>query len=134
VNESNETREELKTQAVVLYLQGWPVTRIAQQTGLPHPTVSRTLDAVRNVWKAGVERDRLERVAEGLAKLDLLEATAWANGALPLVLRCIDIRFRVLGAYKPTSVVVSTVPWDAIALGTDDDPIERRLAAEGGDA
>lgn len=122
------TDEERRTRAAVLYLQGLTQAQIGAELGVAGNTVSTWLSGLREEWKANAARDRMERIAEGLAKLDLLELTAWKGGDLRLVMKCIDIRFRVLGAYRPNVLVLQPSAWDAITIPPDHDPVESRLA------
>jgi len=125
--------EERKTRVAELYLQGFRQYQIADRLGCSEASVSRDVDELRDVWKRLRQEERLERIAEGLAKLDLLESVAWGTGNWRAVLKCLDMRFRVLGAYKPDMLVVQTVPWDRIA-GCDADggqpDIDETLEAE----
>jgi hypothetical protein len=126
--------EERKTRAAELYLKGMTQGAIARELGCEQCTVSRDLSDIREEWKANAVRDRAVRIAEGLAKLDLLEEALWKCGMYSLVLKCIDIRFKVMGAYQTFGLVVPTavLDWNAILDDTDPaDVIERRIAQAG---
>ena len=125
------TDEEKRTRAAILCLQGHTQEEIGARLGVAQNTVSVWLSGLRDEWVKNAARDRIERIAEGLAKLDLAEVAAWAAGDLRAVLKCIDIRFRVLGAYNFKLTVTSRPPldWDAIASPAQEpDPVETRLA------
>lgn len=122
--------EERKTRVAELYLKGNPQYLIARDLGCSESQVSKDLAELKTLWRERAAEDRLQRIAEGLAKLDLLERTLWAANLPSLLLRCLDIRFRVLGAYKECVAVIhappTAFPWDALA--SDGCPIEARIA------
>ena len=120
--------EDKRTQAAVLYLQGYTQAQVGARLGVAGCTVSTWLSDLRAEWKANAARDRFERIAKGLEELRLVAQAAWRVSDLRLVLKTLDIRFRVLGAYTVKLIPVQqTIPWDAIAA-TPADPIEARLA------
>jgi hypothetical protein len=140
-----------------MYLRGMTQPAIARELGISQPAVSKHLARVRSEWVASAARDYGERVAEELARLDALEATAWEayrRSALPLkpggpdrpgdsrfldtVFRCREAKLKVLGALKGTAVNVQqtvTVAWDTLLQtareerAANPDPIAARLRA-----
>lgn len=128
--EAMQEAEERRTKVAELFLRGLPQHRIARELGCSQSCVSKDLDAVRAEMQERASADRAGRIAEALAKLDLAEALLWQQGNLKLLLRCLDMRFRVLGAYKVQLLLPTGVPWDAVAdpRPSDEEAIEGRLA------
>lgn len=60
-----------------LYCQGKTLLEISQEVDISLPTVSKDLQAVRRFWLSNIAVDMDERVAELLAKNDVLEKEAW---------------------------------------------------------
>jgi hypothetical protein len=69
---------ERRAKVAALYLEGQPQAEIARRLKVNQSTISRDLAVCRQEWRAGMLRDFDERQAEELAKLDRLEAEAWA--------------------------------------------------------
>ncbi len=69
---------ERRRQVAALYLQGKTQTEIARLLGTTQPRVCLHLKAIRKEWLASCVRDFDEAVAEELAKLNNIEAEAWA--------------------------------------------------------
>ncbi len=67
-----------RRQVAALYLQGKSQCEIATILGTRQPTVCLDLKRIREEWLASCVRDFDEAVAEELAKLNNLEAEAWA--------------------------------------------------------
>ena len=71
--------EERRERVAALYLAGKSQSVIAGLVGASQPTVSNDLAALRERWRANAECDFDAKLAEELAKLDHLEAEAWAG-------------------------------------------------------
>lgn len=72
---------ERRKKVAALYVQGKTQWDIARRLGCGQGTVSKDLAAIREEWKARSVRDFESRLAEELARLDALEAEAWAGWA-----------------------------------------------------
>ena len=59
------------------YLRGVPQFKIAEIVGVHRGTITRDLAVIREEWKAAYAMAFGERVAQELAKLDLVELTYW---------------------------------------------------------
>jgi DNA-binding transcriptional ArsR family regulator len=79
-NRKNDAHRAQRRRQLIaaLYCEGRSQTEIARQLGISQPAVSQHLAAVREEWLAATQRDYGDRVAEELARLSHLEATAWA--------------------------------------------------------
>jgi hypothetical protein len=121
---------ERKTRVGELYLQGMRQNEIAETLGVSTGCVSNDMDGLRTWWKERASADRLERLGAALARLDEAERLCWASGNLKLILKCLDMQLRVLGAYTPSKVVlpVAVLNWDQLAEVPD--RIEERLNRE----
>src|SRR5262249_23081800 len=62
-----------------LYCQGKSQRAIAQLVKVSQPVVAKDLAIIRKEWVEKTLRDFDERKAEELAKLDMVEATAWKS-------------------------------------------------------
>jgi transposase-like protein len=125
--------DDRQTVAAILMLQGHTQKEISQQLGVAQNTVSVWLSEIAKEWKERAFADRQARIAEALAKLDLVEKMLWMLRDFKLVLRCLDMRFKVLGAYKPDTVIVQQpIPWDAIldAQEAAKVPLEDRMLVD----
>jgi transposase len=91
--------EERRTQAIVLYLRCVEQRAIAATLGVAESTVSAWLSGYKRELKERAAEDRLQQILVAMAKLDLVEQHLWAGCQWKLLLKCIDIRLRVLGAF-----------------------------------
>lgn len=69
---------ERRRKTAALYLEGKPQTEIAKLLEISPATVKADLDFVKGVWLRAMRDDFDARKAEELARIDKLEATAWA--------------------------------------------------------
>jgi Homeodomain-like domain len=75
----DSARRDARRQSVAnLFLAGKTQREIGAALGVDHSTVSRDLAALREQWQQVAERDFRERAAVELARIDHLEAVAWA--------------------------------------------------------
>src|SRR5262245_53581405 len=72
-------RLDRRKRVAALYIQGQSQARIAEQVGVAQGTISYDLQAIRKEWLASSVRDFDEAKSQELAKLDHLEAEAWAG-------------------------------------------------------
>lgn len=120
-----------RSRVAALYLQGWTRDNIALELGCAQGTVSQDLEVVREMWAESVKHTLEQLRVEELARLKRVEATAWEKGQLYLVLKCIELRVKMLGLLRDTTVNVNqfiNVPWDEI-VRDGPDPIEARITA-----
>lgn len=78
--------------------------------------VSADVRSITNFYTEDMKRDRAEQIAEAFVELDRVKEAAWERGDLRSVLKCIDMKLRVPGAYKPDAVVVpvQSLDWNAL--------------------
>lgn len=70
-------RLERRKQVASFYLRGMSQWEIARELGCVQGTVSKDLAAIRKEWLASCGRDFDVTMAQELAKVDNIEATAW---------------------------------------------------------
>ena len=77
---TKEQRERDLTTIAYLYCKGWSQARIAAHIGtVSRAQVGHDLKAIRKAWRESAIRDFDELQSEQLAKIDMLEAEAWAG-------------------------------------------------------
>lgn len=69
---------ERRQQAARLYMQGLSYEQIGDRLGVHKSQISRDLAKVRQEWRESADRATGEWVAQELARLEAIEAEAWA--------------------------------------------------------
>lgn len=128
-----------------MYCRGLSQVDIARAEGISQPAVSQHLAAAREEWLAATQRDYGARVADELARLAHLEATAWAayqRSCLPVrrgqterpgdprflaeVFKCREAMLKLLGLLKGNVVQVNStqqIDWGGLFRRTLDSDV-----------
>lgn len=119
-NMARNTRSKLqlerdRAETASLYLQGTTQAAIGERQGFTQQQISYDLKAIRRAWLESSLVDFNERRALELAKLDHLEAVAWAawdrsdddKKFLDVVLGCIQKRCKMFGLDAPLKGEIS---------------------------
>lgn len=115
---SKETEIEQRRRKVAAALLSHRTQReIATALGIGLGTVNRDVKAIQKAWQEQYTRDFGERVAEELAKLDLMEQAMLAKvigtnpsgWAVDRILAIMNHRARLLGLYAPERHEVITI-------------------------
>jgi hypothetical protein len=123
-----ELLDERRAVVAFYYLNGASQTEIAEKVGCCQGTVSLTIKGLRDGWVCDITRDRQLQVADAYAKLKLVEQVACQRGDVRAVMKAIDLRMKILGAYKIQIVHTPPLDWDAVAAAPSrPDPVEQRL-------
>jgi hypothetical protein len=134
--ELNPEVYQRRTKVCELLLYGWPPAQVAGLLQLSRDTVCHDVNALRQTWADELKQERLQLIAAAFAKLEALELELRAKGEWKHLLKTIELRLKVLGAFKPDVVVVAPqqIPWNEMLAGDSHQQLEQKLKEVSDDA
>jgi hypothetical protein len=132
-----------REQVSALYLQGWPMRKIAAEVGVNHTQVFFDIKIIRAEWRANTHSNFEEKQNLELARIDQIEHEAWKvwqelrrlskkerhrlgdMRPLQTILECVRRRCDILGLNAPIETrITGRLSIDDLRAILEDEPID----------